>query len=426
PPPPATAPEELIVLYQTNGKTHRYLSRGDGSFDAPVEVFDSLPGLSEGIGSVGLGDFDEDGVLDLVAGSLGKLVLLRGLGEGRFGEARTVGFIDASSQILVNGIAVADFNGDGHLDFAASHTREDAVPVHLFFGDGAGAFTRAPLDTAPLVSSGDIDAADVDGDGRADLILGQPNGFVWLMRQSATGAFGRAEFLGQSNTVNNQFQAVVASDFDEDGFADAIAANSANAVGLMLFRGRGDGTFANGIHLWLTRGISTTSLDAYDFDRDGHADLVGFSLSGIAYYRGRGDGTFDDFVAAGPIPTPNLSGRLAAPRLRTTPARGGAAQTAPIVTAVYPLEWNTGTTAPGAYRARASLRESGALVADASDAVEILPSQALDGAVRSDKASYLPGETVVADWRIVNESPNVVLEDLVVSFEIVSPGGTSV
>lgn len=135
---------------------------------------------------------------------------------------------------------------------------------------------------------------------------------------------------------------------------------------------------------------------------------------------------FFDLVSAGPVPSPNLSGRLAAPRLRTTPALEGAAQIAPIVTAVYPLQWNTGTTVPGTYAARASLRESGALVADASDALEILPSEALAGSVRSDKTSYLPGETVSASWRIVNESPNVALEDLVVSFEIVSPSGASV
>lgn len=427
PPPQGAAPEELFVLYQSNGKTHRYLSRGDGAFDAPVEIFDPLPGLSEGVGSVGLGDFDEDGVLDLVTGAQGKLVLLRGLGEGLFGEARTVGFIDAASQILMNGIAVSDFNRDGHLDFAASHTREDNVPVHLFFGDGAGAFVSEPLDVAPLVSSGDIDAADVDGNGRPDLVLGQsPNGFVWLMRQDGSGGFGPAEFLGQSNTVNNQFRAVAAGDFDEDGFADAIAANSNNAFGLVRFRGRGDGTFESAIPLGLTRGISTSSIDAYDFDRDGHLDLIGFSSSGIAFYRGRGNGTFEDLVAAGPIPNPNLAGSLAAPRLRTTAAIEGTAQSSPIVTAVYSLDWNTGTTVPGMYAARASLRESGALLADALDTLEVLPLQVLDGAVRSDNASYLPGETVVVDWRIVNESPNVVLEDLVVSFEIVAPDGTSV
>ncbi|HLE71362.1 MAG TPA: FG-GAP-like repeat-containing protein, partial [Vicinamibacteria bacterium] len=250
PPPSEAAPEELFVLYQTNGKTHRYLSRGDGTFEAPVEVFDPLPGLSEGVGSVGLGDFDEDGLLDLVAGSQGKLVLLEGLGDGRFGEAKAVGFIDAASQILVNGIAVSDFNGDGHLDFAASHTREDDVSVHLFLGDGAGAFASEPLDTAPLVSAGDIDAGDVDGNGSPDLVLtGTPNGFVWVMRQDGSGGFGAAEVLGQSNAVNNQFRAVVAGDFDEDRFSDAIAANSNSAVGLMFFRGRGDGTFENGVPL---------------------------------------------------------------------------------------------------------------------------------------------------------------------------------
>jgi PKD repeat protein len=427
PPPPAAAPEELFVLYQTNGKTYRYLSRGDGSFEAPVEVFDPLPGSSEGVGSAGLGDFDEDGRLDLIVGAEGKLTLLPGLGDGGFGEARAVGFIDASSRILVNGIAISDFDRDGHLDFAASHTFEDGVSLHLFFGDGGGAFARVALASAPLVSSGDIDAADVDGNGRPDLILGQsPNGFVWLMRQDTNGSFGPAEFLGQSNSVNNQFRAVVASDFDEDGFVDVVAANSNSAVGLTRFRGRGDGTFESGVPLGLARGIDTTSVDAYDFDRDGDADLLGFSSFGIGFYRGRGDGTFFDLVSAGPVPNPNLSGSLAAARLRTTPALEGAAQIAPIVTAVYPLEWNTGTTVPGTYAAHASLRESGAIVADASDALEILPSEALGGSVRSDKTSYLPGETVSAFWRIVNESPNVVLEDLVVSFEIVSPSGASV
>jgi VCBS repeat protein len=71
----------------------------------------------------------------------------------------------------ITGLAVADFDGDGNDDII--YTRYDPREAVVLLGDGKGGFTRATVSGLKLEpnTNYDIKIADVNGDGRPDVIL---------------------------------------------------------------------------------------------------------------------------------------------------------------------------------------------------------------------------------------------------------------
>jgi hypothetical protein len=77
---------------------------------------------------------------------------------------------------------LADFNHDGHLDFAASGVAASAVTVYT--GDGAGHLTAASqLPVTPFPQSPAV--ADFNRDGKPDLAVPGPGNMSILLNQTA-------------------------------------------------------------------------------------------------------------------------------------------------------------------------------------------------------------------------------------------------
>lgn len=78
------------------------------------------------------------------------------------------------SKFGVNGIAAADIDGDGNLDLVYSaYERPDRRDIIVLLGDGKGHFTRAAVEglTGDRNATYDVKVADVNGDGRPDIIV---------------------------------------------------------------------------------------------------------------------------------------------------------------------------------------------------------------------------------------------------------------
>lgn len=138
------------------------LGQADGSF-RPVSASAVLGHAPRAIVA---GDFDGDGIPDLIVGDdNGALTLFRGDGTGNFARAGDVARLDS-----VSSIAVADFDRDGRADIAVSDSRGGVVTI--FLGAGKGSFQRGwsfRLRMPGIATQ--VSAADFNGDGIPDLAV---------------------------------------------------------------------------------------------------------------------------------------------------------------------------------------------------------------------------------------------------------------
>jgi hypothetical protein len=204
---------------------------------------------------VGAADLNGDGRLDLVVGQFGYLQ-----GEVRWLENRGDWRFESHALLDLPGTVhapVADFTGDGQPDVAALVT-QDTEEVHLFTGDGRGAFRDRVVwgSTNKDYGGSGLSVADVNADGRPDLLVTNGDGFdyatpgsrpwhgvQWLENQGGGRfAFHRvADFPGCYSPVF--------ADLDGDGDGDIVATSGFNdwsnrsAVALMAFENQGGGAF---------------------------------------------------------------------------------------------------------------------------------------------------------------------------------------
>ena len=244
-------------------------------------------------------DFNGDGRLDLAGpGGTGVRVQLA-TGEGTFAPA--VSWPVASS---AQDLAAGDFNGDGRVDLAVT-INDPAVGLSLLLGNGDGTF-QAPLNfpNGSGFDSPTIAAADLNNDGRLDVVIGHQVACftapcrvargITVMLGDGAGGFQPAREID----IGTETARVAAGDFNRDGIPDlAIASSQAR---LVLLRGVGDGSFVQQPTLTLvegnTLGMDATDVDVADFNGDGFADLalaLANGNSGLMEIRnGNGDGTF--------------------------------------------------------------------------------------------------------------------------------------
>ena len=252
---------DLVVSNGGRSNVSILLGNGDGTFQTAVNY-----SVGSGPYSVAVGDFNGDGRLDLVAANsaANSVSLLLGNGDGTFKSA--VDYAVGSTPFWV---AVGDFNRDGKLDLAVANSGSNNVSVLLGKGDGT---FEAAINYATGSEPASVAVEDFNGDGKLDLAvanLGSNN--VSVLLGQGDGTFRPAIEYGAGS--NPRWVAV--GDFNGVGKVDLAVANNAVNGGtpsVSLLLGKGDGTFQNAVDY--TVGIQPESLAVGDFNGDGRLDLA--------------------------------------------------------------------------------------------------------------------------------------------------------
>ena len=289
---------DLALAAFSTGQVAVLLGNGNGTFQAPVYYTVGFEPRS-----VAVADFNHDGNLDLAVTGFGTttgiISILFGNGDGTFQPASDLTLDDYPTFV-----AVGDFNGDGIPDLVTS----DPPYISVLLGNGDGTF-QPPINNklfAPLTPDA-IGLGDFNGDGKLDLaVAGQFGGSseVDILLGNGDGTFQ----LGASYPIGASPQSVAVADFRGIGKLDLAIAGSGPAVGVLL--GNGDGTFQPQVFYPLPRGTGSDWVVVGDFNLDGKPDLatteVGSFTSEVGVLLGKGDGTFLP-VASYPAGTQDFS-----------------------------------------------------------------------------------------------------------------------
>ena len=320
----------------------------DATADSGLEGFDGLQGSvsKEHIievmgGGVAFLDYDADGHLDvlLVRGSTiegfergGDLMcaLYRGNGHGAFRDVTLEAGLTARG--WGQGVAVADYDGDGRIDFFLTGYRSNA----LYRNAGGGTFEEVGRSVGIKESQWSLGAsfADFDRDGDLDLYVSNylaypldrlpgrdancnyrgfdvfcgPRGLPGL-RDSFYLNDGNARFRDAAAELSIDEEGlyglgVLVADFNNDSWPDIFVANDLTSN--LFYQGTGNGRFEELAVLTGTAfsqdGVEEGSMgvDAADIDQDGWLDLyyTNSSYESNSMLVNNGDGSFTNLTYA--------------------------------------------------------------------------------------------------------------------------------
>ena len=246
--------------------------------------------------SVSTGDFNADGITDIVTTNIGNnsISLLFGNGDGTFRE-----------QVIIptcqepRSHTLGDYNQDGFVDMAVACSGSDLV--RILFGHETGILSNGPnyaMHRTPVALAG----GDINNDQKEDLLVAMRNDKLQVLLGRGNGSFQKGAEYEYGDTPTS----VALKDLDGDGMLDAAVANGGPMTnGVSIWLGNGDGTFQDPTDY--RTGKRPLAVRFADFNNDLKTDMLVINMQQDSFtvFLGNGNGTFqegkDDGADAGPV-----------------------------------------------------------------------------------------------------------------------------
>jgi hypothetical protein len=271
-----------IVIGTDGGNTVEwYKNLGNGTFDSPITLVATGADALLYVEGVHIADVNGDGNNDILATSYGNsnLVWFANNGDGTFANAVTIG----TSLISGAGVVIT-----GYID--AGTTLDVAVlaygssDVFWFSNDGSGNFT-GPFSIASVAGTGPgaIDLADYDGDGDLDAVIANSDaGTIEIydnnLLPSGAGTVSFTKYMNTVSSGNGYLFDIEFVDVNDDGTLDILKSDnspSGGAANIAYYTKDTSGTATTFTETTITTSITKTSLATVaDFDNDAKNDLI--------------------------------------------------------------------------------------------------------------------------------------------------------
>ena len=255
-------------------------------------------------------DVDNDGGLDLVACGPEHCVAYRGTSDGFVPAPDDFGLTSAGAAAL----ETVDFDIEGDLDLVTAGAASGPA-VDLWRNSLSGPLDsvgqRALPDAATKLSKvRAVFASDLDRDGDLDLAVAHGSGtsFFANLRQGQFEDRTEASGLGEAHATAD----VVSADLDGDGRPELVTA----LLGLRVWRNLGASPDETRFERTSPDGLPATGVFhrvvAFDADNDGRLDLAAAGPGGLGVWQQQADGSFEALVVEDGPARSDLSADLAA------------------------------------------------------------------------------------------------------------------
>ncbi|MEK6858935.1 MAG: VCBS repeat-containing protein [Nanoarchaeota archaeon] len=234
-------------------------------------------------------DIDKDGDLDVVSSSENDKKIAWYENNGSTWIERSI----ATSFLSPKAVFAADINNDTYIDVVSvSHTGVDNGQVIWYQNNGSsppGWTNRTVSNLGPPYSPRTVIVADLDKDGRMDIIVGESLGLgeIYFIKNNGGSPPTWTENVLVSSV--GEIRSLYAIDMDKDNDTDVISASRDNDK-IEWYQNNGGSPLT-----WTTRTINTTADDARsvyatDLDSDGDMDVLSASRNDdkVAWYENNG------------------------------------------------------------------------------------------------------------------------------------------